>query len=155
MRGALPNMGKPGRKRLKYSAHKRLSSDARIIVALLNKQPQSRDELCKNANVPLRTFYRIRPTLEDHRIIKKCKRGYALWFFSELEEAVEDALFRLMKDGRIITVEQLANEVGKPWSEIESIAYAISKKHRLTICKLNNTKIITGWEGRKDLAKQL
>ncbi len=84
-------MRKPGRKRSKYVAYvkRRLSSDARIIVALLRKQPLGKDELCKKAGVPLSTFYRICRMLEDLGILKEIEvGGYALWSYSEIEKEI-------------------------------------------------------------------
>lgn len=151
--GCISKLGKPGRKRIGYPAFGkgRLSSDARIIVALLKKQPQSRDELCKAAAVSKSAFYRVRRLLADSGVIKEVEGGYALWTFSELEKSVEDALFRLIRKGYLITLEDLINEVGKPWSEIETVTYSILKKYKLHIRTVNRTKFIDGWFGRKDL----
>ena len=148
-------LGKPGRKREKYSVSgkRRLSSDARIIVALLKKQPQGKDELCKAAAVSRSAFYRLRPLLVDSGVIKEVEGGYALWTFSELEKIVEDALFRLIRKGYRIIVEDLTNEVGKPWSEIETVTYAVLKKYKLQIKTVNGRGFIDGWYGRKDLQR--
>jgi len=150
-------MGKPGRKRTIYLAFgkRRLSSDARIIIALLKKHPQNKDEICKSAEVSKSAFYRLRPVLEDFGIIKEVEGGYALWTFSELEKTVEDALFRLIGEGYRITLEDLTNEVGKPWSEIETVTYAILKKYKLQIKTVNGQRLIDGWFGRNDLQRQV
>jgi len=150
-------LGKPGRKRAGYSAggKRRLSSDARIIVALLKKQPLDKDELCKGAAVSKSAFYRLRPLLVDSGIIKEVEGGYALWTFSELEKIVEDALFRLIRKGYRIIVEDLTNEVGKPWSEIETVTYAVLKKYKLQIKTVNGQRLIDGWFGRNDLQRQV
>jgi len=154
-KGVVSKMGKPGRKRTAYSASKkrRLSSDARIIVALLKKQPQNKDMLWKSAAVSKSVFYRVRPVLEDLGILKETESGYTLWTFSELEETVEDALFRLIKEGYQIKIEDLANEAGKPWSEIETATYAILKKNGLQIRTVNGKKFIVGWYGRKNFRR--
>jgi len=148
-------LGKPGRKRAGYSASgkRRLSSDARIIVALLKKQPQNKDELFKAAAVSKSAFYRLRTLLADSGIIKEVEGGYALWTFSELEKTVEDALFRLIRKGYRITIEDLTNDVGKPWSEIETLTYAVLKKYGLQIKTVNRNKFIDGWFGRRDLQR--
>jgi len=153
--GCVSKLGKPGRKREKYSVSgkRRFSSDARIVVALLKKQPQSKDELCKGAAVSKSAFYRLRPMLMDSGIIKEVEGGYALWTFSELEKTVEDALFRLVRKGYRITLEDLTNEAGRPWSEIENVIYAILKRHRLQIKTVNGRGFIDGWYGRKDLQR--
>jgi DNA-binding IscR family transcriptional regulator len=143
----------PGRKRERFpgSGKRRLSSDARIIIALLKKQPQSKDELCKAAGVSKSAFYRLRPLLADSGIVKEVEGGYALWTFSEVEKTVEDALFRLIGEGFHITVEDLTNEVGKPWLEIETVTYAVLKKYKLQIKTVHGQRFIDGWYGRKDL----
>lgn len=135
---------KPGRKRSGYPTYprRRLSSDARVIVALLKRQPQKKDELCKAAGVSIATFYRIRRMLEDSGIIKEVEGGYALWTFKDLEKSIEDALLRLIKPGTLLSVEALCNEVGKPWHEIESLVYPICKKHNLTITTVKGVRFI-------------
>lgn len=67
--------------------------------------------------------------------------------------AIFNALFRLIKKGYQITIEDLTNETGKPWSQIETATYAILKKHRLQIRTVNGKKFIIGWYGRKNLRR--
>lgn len=142
--GEVSKLRKPGRKRSGYPTYDRrgLSSDARVIVALLKKQPQEKDELCKTAGVSTATFYRIRRILEDSGIIKEVEGRFALWTFREIEKSIEDALLRLIKKGYMFTIEDLCNEVGKPWQEIESLAYALFKKHNLIIKTINGKRFI-------------
>jgi hypothetical protein len=80
----------PGRRHVSNSPHrkKHLSSDARVIKELLEKQPQTRDELCKNAQISLRSSYFTLPFLESLGIIKETSSGYALKNYDEAEEIV-------------------------------------------------------------------
>lgn len=149
---AVVPMKKAGRGSVNRSPYskKGLSSDARVIVALLKgPQPQSRDQLCKNAKVSRATFYAIRPVLQNSGIIKETDKGYALWSFNPLEAAVEDALNRLIRRGYLICAEDLANELGKPWSEIEQAVYAVVKKLGLKMRTVDGKMMIQGWETRK------
>jgi len=114
------------------SQRRRLSSDARIIIALLNKQPQKLDELCKNAGVHQSTFYRICPLLEARGIIKKTMEGYALWTYKELEKIAIEAVNRWKSLAfRYPTLNEVADEIGV---DLEGAAALI---HR--------TKNETGW----------
>lgn len=145
-------MKKAGRGSVNRSPYskKGLSSDARVIVALLKgPQPQIRDQLCKNANVSRATFYAIRPVLQNSGVIKETDKGYVLWSFNPLEAAVENALDRLMGRGYLIYAEDVSNEMGKPWSEIEPTVFAVVKKHGLKMRTVNGKMMIQGWETRK------
>ena len=122
-------IGAKRREGVRITYKKRLSADAKIIIALLRNQPQKRDDLCKNAGINVSTFYKVLPLLESEGIIKETEGGYALWFYDTLESKVREALDKLLREGRCIAVEALANEVGKPWSEIESITYAVVSKY--------------------------
>ena len=84
-------MKKAGRKKTKQRPHfrkKELSSDARVIWCLLKKQPQSKEELNKNANISESTFYYILPILEDLGIIKETETGFTLWTYEENEDTL-------------------------------------------------------------------
>jgi hypothetical protein len=145
-------MKKAGRGSVNRSPYskKGLSSDARVIVALLKgPQPQSRDQLCKNAKVSRATFYAIRPVLQNSGIIKETDSGYALWSFNPLEAAVETAINRLIGKGYLIYAEDLSNEIGMPWSEIEPAVYAVVKKLGLNVRAVDGKIRIQGWETRK------
>jgi hypothetical protein len=89
----IPRLKKAGRKRVGISPYvkKELSSDAKIIVSLLKKQPQNTDELCKSAGVPRSTFYSDRPALENSGVLKETEKGYALWTYDDREEDVTQA----------------------------------------------------------------
>lgn len=146
--GANPMLKRMGRSRVDSSPYSKqgLSSDARVIWALLKKQPQSRDELCKNAGLSRSTFYSVRPLLESQKILKgNDEEGYTLWAFSPLKNQIEDALFRLIKKGYAFGLEELESEVGKPWSEIESETFKILKDYGLRIRLVDGQKRIEGW----------
>ena len=130
----------------KISHKTKLSADAKLIIALLRKQPQTKDELCKNAGIHISTFYRILPLLERHGVIKETSGGFALWTYVELEKAIENALDKLEKVDSTITLNKIASEVGVHPSEIESIIYRIAKNHGMEVRTLRGEKVIT----RKD-----
>ena len=125
-------MKKAGRPPKPYSPSpyrkKGLSSDARVIIALKKKQPQNRKELCNNAKISKATFYRVRSLLISSDVIKEVDVGYALRDFNTMETVVEDAFDLLIKKGGVIHTEDIENEVGMSWREIETITRAIAKK---------------------------
>ena len=106
------------------SQRRKLSSDARLIVALLNKQPQKINELCKRAGVHLSTFYRVRPLLEGKGIIRETAEGYVLWTYSEIEKIVVEAVNHWKSLAfRYPTIEEVAAEVAKTPEEARSLIY--------------------------------
>jgi len=67
----------------KSSDKKRLSADAKIIIALIKKQPQKRLDLCKSAGMHPASFSRVRRLLENRGIVRKTATGYVLWYYVE------------------------------------------------------------------------
>jgi pyridoxine/pyridoxamine 5'-phosphate oxidase len=130
-------------KNRKSSHREKLSSDARIIIALLKKQPQTRNELCKTADIHSSTFYRNIHLLKGRVILKETEGGYALWTYIELEKAIETALDKLEKTDSVITFNKIASEVGAHPSEIDSIIYPIAKKRGMEVRQLKGEKVIT------------
>jgi DNA-binding Lrp family transcriptional regulator len=112
----------------KLSHKKELSADAKLIIALLKNQPQSKDKLYKNAGIDISTFYRILPLMERRGIIKETSEGFALWTYIELDRAIENALDKLEKTVSVITFNKIASEVGVQPSDIEPIIYRIVKE---------------------------
>jgi len=54
-----------------------LSVDAKILIALMRKQPQSREELIKSGKISNTSFYRNIKLLIKREILKKDKTGYS------------------------------------------------------------------------------
>jgi len=125
----------------RISHRTRLSADAKLIIALLRKQPQKKDELCKSASIHPSTFYRIKPLLEEG-IIKETKEGFALWTYLELEKAVEDVIVKLEEENVSITINRIASKVGSSPSEIEKVIFPIAKKLGMTIRVEKGEKVI-------------
>lgn len=71
------------RELLKSSDKKKLSVDAKVIVALIKRQPQKRLDLCKSAGIHPSSFNRVRRLLENRGIMEETDNGYKLWFYSE------------------------------------------------------------------------
>ena len=65
------------------SDSKKLSADAKILIALKNKQPLKRLELCKEASINEATFSRYKRLLINRGIIKETSKGYALSDYDE------------------------------------------------------------------------
>ncbi len=126
------------------SYRKKLSADARLIVALLRKQPQKKKDLCKSAGVHLSTFYRIKPLLEI-KIIKETEEGYALWNFIELKKAIDDYLNKLKESDSsppTVTIDQIASKLGVSPSLIEEEIYPIVAKYGMEIKNDNGEKVV-------------
>jgi predicted transcriptional regulator len=126
-------------------SHRRsLSSDAKVLIALLKKQPQDIEALCKSASVSISTFYRIRPLLEGRGIIKRTGEGYALSTYSVLEEKVKRAVDDLRHEYRFFrepTVKEVAENIGEPLKTMSSLLYKLIPE--------------TGWkEQEKEQAKK-
>ena len=124
-------MRKPGRKHAYSSPYKKrkLSSDARIIYALLKKQPQNKIELCKNAGIAESTFYTVHPLLEGLGIIKKTEEGYALRNYNELEEAIVQVIKRWKNIAfRYPSVTEIADDVGIKPETVKSLVRKTKEK---------------------------
>jgi hypothetical protein len=65
----------------KSSDIKKLGADAKIIVALMKKQPQRRIDLCKSAGIHPTTFSRYKRLMKD--IIRETPMGFCLWNYVE------------------------------------------------------------------------
>lgn len=111
-------------------SHKsKLSADARLIVALMKKQPQKKDELCRRAGVHLSTFYRLRPILEKKEVIRETEEGYVLWDYNEKEKVVIDVVNRWKSLGfRYPTVEEIADETGLAPEEAKFLVHKTKKE---------------------------
>jgi hypothetical protein len=116
---------KPGRRRKLGAFRKKgLNSDAKVIVALLRKQPQTMEELCKSADISRATFYRVSQALDDFKIIKKMGERYALWNFCELEETVANAVEYLRLDlCRHPEAEEVAARIGRDPESVRKLLF--------------------------------
>lgn len=127
----------------KFSHKQNFSADAKVIIALLKKQPQSKSELCSNAGIHKSTFYRTVFLLKTREIVKETIDGFALWTYIELEKELENVVDKLERNYSVITFNKIASEVGVHPSEIESIIFKIAKKRGMEIKMLKGEKIIT------------
>ena len=124
----------PGRKPEDSPFKKRqLSSDAKIIITLIKKQPQTKEEICKETKISDRTFYRIISLLEEQQIVKCTDHTYALWYFDPLEERIEAAFSKLLLGNPILHSDHIVSAIMKPWPEIEAVTYKVAEKLGLTI----------------------
>ena len=107
-----------------------LSSDARIIVALIKNQPLTKKEICDQTKISIQTFYRNISILNKKQIIKCVDQKYALRNFEPLETKIESAFSKLMNaDGAwYVLSDDLVSELGLPWHKIESLTLKIAKK---------------------------
>jgi predicted transcriptional regulator len=127
----MPNLTKPGRPRVGNAQHRRrrLSSDAAVMKALLEKQPQTRAELCKNTHMPVRSSYHTLPFLESLGIIKEIRNGYALKDYDETEAEVVETLERWRRISfRNPLPAEIAVEVGITPEAAEKLAYKCARQ---------------------------
>jgi len=116
------------------SDQKALHADAKVIIALLRKQPQTIKELCKNAGIDVSTFYRMRRLLLRKRVIKETDKGYVLWFYRSLEDKVREALKSFKDEGyEMVSINDLANRAGEHPAKIEELAYKIAPEYEIKI----------------------
>jgi hypothetical protein len=126
----------PGRKNQSIvpssSRKNQLSSDAKIIITLIKNQPQTKEEICKETKINIRTFYRIISLLEEQKIVKYEDNTYALWYFNPLEKQIEDAFSKLLLRNEIVHHSHIVDKLGRPWNEIEAVTLKVAKKLELT-----------------------
>jgi hypothetical protein len=118
-------LNKPGRKR-EHGAYskKNLSADAKIILSLLKKQPQTMEELRKSANISKNTFYRVSQALDRFKIMKKTGERYALSDFYELEETVANAVrYLLLELCRNPETEEVAAKTGADPESVRKLLF--------------------------------
>lgn len=121
---------------------KELSSDAQIIVSLINKQPQSKEELIRLTKMPESTFYRSCKILLRFKVIQKIENTYSLAAYIPLTKQIEASLLRLLGKNNSIRAEKLAGDIGKPWEEIEKITYGLFSKLELSSRKEDGDIVI-------------
>lgn len=118
-----------------------LSGDAKIIVSLLEEQPQSIDKLWKSAGISKRAFYYRRSVLEKSGIIREAEGGYVLWTYVNAEKAVMETIQQWKKIAfRDPTPTEISDETGLSPAKAETLA--------------RKTKSKTGWAIPNDAVKQ-
>ena len=126
--GRIPNLKES------VSRKDQLSSDAKIIIALLKRQPLTKKEICIETKLSQQTFYRNVSLLKRKQIIQDLDQKYALWNFEPLETKIEAVFSKLMEETNYaIGADQIVNKMGMPWHEIEHLTLKIAKKLGSTI----------------------
>lgn len=100
----------------KASDRRFLHAEAKIIVALMKRQPQTLEDLCKRAGISTSTFYRVRRLLKNYGIIKAVEKGYALWNYIERKDLWTRMKERLEQYGGILAdleVDRYEGSTGK------------------------------------------
>jgi hypothetical protein len=124
---------RPGRKpaaRAGPTSKSQLSSDTKIIIALMKKQPLTKKEICLETKISEQTLYRKISILNDNHITKCVDQKYALWNFDPLETQIENAFSNLFKHEGcwFVTQNHIASELGMPWSQIEALTLEVAKR---------------------------
>jgi hypothetical protein len=68
---------------MKGSDRRKLSADAKIILALKSKQPLNPREIAERVSINQSSVYRSLRLMVSHDLIKETPAGFALWFYSE------------------------------------------------------------------------
>lgn len=115
---------------------RKLSADAKIIIALMKNQPQKIEDLWRSAKVHRGTFYRRIPILDESKIVKKTDEGYALWDYNPLEGEMRKLLERLQKEQWIaVTLDYLGGALRQyPYDEeFQRLAWRLVPEYGLKI----------------------
>jgi hypothetical protein len=109
--------------------------DAKIMFSLIEKQPQTTEELIGNAGVTKKTFkYRRLPVLKGLGIVKEVPGGWALKYYISLDEKVDKALEELRREGYIhVTLQDISHKTRLPPRTIEESTYLLAPDHDITI----------------------
>jgi len=113
-----------------------LSSDARIVLALMKNQPLEIKELAKVARVHPATVSRNIRLLINEKVLKKTPKGYALWNYTEVERSLRLTLQKL-KNGKYtaVSLKRLSDETNlSPTDEnLLKLAYYLASEYGLKI----------------------
>jgi hypothetical protein len=94
----------------KQSDKRKLSAEAKILIALMHAQPLKRNDLIKQAKVDPSTFSRIRRLLIKHQAIKRTSNGFCLFNHIEhdtLWDRVKQACFNAGGSSTDVTLKKL------------------------------------------------
>jgi Fe2+ or Zn2+ uptake regulation protein len=109
------------------------SADAKILISLIRKQPQTKKELSESAGIDISTVHRNILTFLERGIIKETKGRYALSAYVDLEGDIEKALDELEKTESRISLDKIASEVGVDPDKIKPLIYRIAKKRGMEV----------------------
>lgn len=125
---------RPNVRKYKQWHKKNLSADAKVIIALRRKQPQTKAELCKNAGISKSAFYYVRPVLMNRGIVKEKDNGYALSDYDPIDRKVEAALNEFKENDFVeVALIDIANKVGAPVDRIEGPSFRYAANYGLKI----------------------
>jgi len=118
----------------KLGDKQRLSSDTKILIALMKSQPLTRDELIEESKISKSQFYRTIPLLKKHHCVEKIEGKYVINVGGYKDGLVElDNLFQTLKKKeypfKIMSLADLAFHVQKPVEDIKEAAYILAKKY--------------------------
>lgn len=114
---------------------KKFGSDAKILLALIKKQPQSRQEIMDNGNLKTSAYQRAMPLLIREKIVKKKGNQYTLYNYVDwkgrLEQVVREYSIKFPRGQLSLT--DLANVVGMPPKNIKIEAFQLTHKYGIKI----------------------
>jgi hypothetical protein len=117
-------------------AFSRLSTDAKIIKILMERQPITMKELERASGVTRETFNDRTDRLNKARVIKELLSGWALSNYEPTSAKVKEALKKLRSEGYVhITLQDVAREARMPPKAIEVDAYLLAPDYYLTIAE--------------------
>ena len=111
--------------------------DVAILIALMKEQPLTKKELIEKSGFSKSQFYRRIPLLTDRAIVKEIDGKYVINVGGYKNAYVElDNILRKLTRKyviRTVSLNDLANLVGKSPKEIEDAAYRLAEKYHIKI----------------------
>jgi len=120
----------------KMSDKRKLSSDAKVIIQLMKRQPQKPKDLSRSAGIDISSVYRMLRMLVNNGLLKETDKGYALWFYKDFENKMDTYLQHLKNEDTLqFPLEHIAAHVGIPPDneEFRKVAYRLLSKHDLRV----------------------
>lgn len=117
-----------------------LGSDAQVLKALIEQQPLTKREIIQSTKISESTFSRVEPLLLREELIKKVGDAYALFNYVNADDVLEE-VFRKYKENEHFghTLDEVANDVGRPLKTIEDDVYRLGKKYGIRIVPRSQT----------------
>lgn len=124
------------RRKIPTSAKKKLSTDALIWKIVKSRGPIPFKDIVKSVKKDTSTVWRNLVLLESEELIKKIQTGYVPFEWSDLEASVRKALREFKTENYVkVTLNDIANKVGRPPNKIEKYAYHWAPNEGLEIAE--------------------
>ena len=117
----------------RLSKKMRMGSDAAVLVALMRRQPLEKRDLIREAKIDDSTFSRVEPLLLSRGLIGITNDKYHLFNYEGGEE-LEEIFKKFVKDSKyLVTLEEVADLVGRSPEGIKDQAYKMGHRYGVHI----------------------